>query len=144
MGNKRINIVYYSGTGGTERVAKCFEETYNQAGYDVWIHRIFAGKEIQNNEKVPLLLIYTVHACNAPEAVYKWIDGIEFANKIPAAVISVSGGGEVSPNTACRISAIKRLEKKGYKVTYDKMLVMPSNWMVATKKPLATMLLAVN
>jgi flavodoxin len=35
-----INIVYYSGTGGTERVVKCFESTLKHAGYDVSVGRL--------------------------------------------------------------------------------------------------------
>jgi len=143
MYNKRINIVYYSGTGGTERVAKCFETAFKQIGYDVRIGRLVQNTRFNYIEEAPILLLYAVHACNAPELVYKWIDSIGPVNDIPAVVISVSGGGEVIPNTACRISSIKRLEKKGYKVIYEKMLVMPSNWIVATKKPLAQMLLDV-
>lgn len=44
-----------------------------------------------------------------------------------AVVVSVSGGGEISPNTACRAATLRQLEKKGYKVFYEKMVVMPSN-----------------
>jgi ferredoxin len=62
---------------------------------------------------------------------------------IPAAVISVSGGGEVSPNTACRLSSIRRLENKGYDVPYEQMLIMPSNMSVATPDYMAAKLLEV-
>lgn len=143
MHNKRISIVYYSGTGSTEKVAKCFESAFKQAGYDVKIGRLFQNREFEYYKDAPLLILYAVHAFNAPEPVYKWIDGIVGVTDITAAVISVSGGGEVSPNTACRINTIKKLEKKGYGVTYEKMIVMPSNWIVATKRPLAKMLLDV-
>ena len=143
MNNKRINIVYYSGTGGTERVAKCFESAFKNAGYDVKIGRLFQNTELSHYKDAMLLLIFAVHACNAPEPIYNWIESIEPVNNVSAAVISVSGGGEVIPNTACRLSSIKKLEKMGYKVIYEKMLLMPSNWIVATKKPLSKMLLAV-
>ncbi len=75
-----------------------------------------------------LLLLFSVHAFNAPDAVYKWIDGLDTVKHISAAVISVSGAGDVCPNTACRVSSIKRLTKKGYHVLYERMIVMPSNW----------------
>lgn len=58
-------------------------------------------------------------------------------------VISVSGGGEISPNTASRISSIKMLEKKGYYVTYERMFVMPSNCVLATKESLSILILEV-
>ncbi len=143
MNNQEINIVYYSGTGGTKRVAKCFETACQQVGYKTSIHRLFQNVAFLHTGKALLLLIYAVHAGNAPEPVYKWIDSLGDVSSVPAVVISVSGGGEVIFNTACRASVIKRLEKKGYQVCYERMLVMPSNWIVATKKPLAQMLLDV-
>ena len=138
-----INIVYYSGTGSTESVAKCFEKLLREAGYLVTIQRLTKSAELKKTEKGLLLLLYAVHACNAPEAVYQWIECVERVDRLPAIVISVSGGGEVMPNTACRTSTIKRLEKKGYHVIYEKMIVMPSNFIVATRQPLAQKLLQV-
>lgn len=135
--------MYYSGTGGTERVAKCFESALKNAGYEVSIGRLFQNMEFSYDKEALLLVVYAVHACNAPEPVYKWIESIEKVSDVSAVIISVSGGGEVFPNTACRISTKNRLEKKGYKVLYEKMLVMPSNCFVATNIPLAQMLLAV-
>jgi ferredoxin len=59
------------------------------------------------------------------------------------AVIAVSGGGEVWPNTSCRVRCIKALERKGYTVNYETMMVMPSNISVATNDHLAMWLLRV-
>ncbi|NCB41407.1 MAG: hypothetical protein EOM59_02115 [Clostridia bacterium] len=143
MDNKKIHIVYYSGTGGTELVAKRFELALQQVGYEVSIQRLFQRVTPKCADGTPLILLYAVHACNAPEAVYKWIEGTKPVNNVAATVISVSGGGEIIPNKACRTSAIKRLENKGYRVTYENMIVMPSNWIIATKKPLSHMLLAI-
>jgi ferredoxin len=138
--NKGINIVYYSGTGGTERVAKCFEMEFQKDGYNVALHRITVNSKFDLVKGEQLLLLYAVHASNAPDLVYKWIDSIEEVKDVTAAVVSVSGGGEIIPNTACRVKPIRKLEKKGYLVKYEKMFVMPSNVGVATKKPLAQIL----
>jgi ferredoxin len=62
---------------------------------------------------------------------------------ITAAVLAVSGGGEVFPNKACRVSSIKRLKKKGYDVTYEDMLVMPSNMSASTPDSIAAQLVKV-
>lgn len=90
-----------------------------------------------------LVVLYAVHASNAPEPVYEWIKSIPKVNKTTTAVISVSGGGEIPPNTACRVGCIRLLEKKGYDVVYEKMIVMPSNWIVPTMDALAVRLLEV-
>ena len=137
-----FEIVYYSGTGSTELVAKCFYRILAEKGFSGGIHRV--SSELFTPEPHDfLVLVFPVHACNAPEAVYKWLENIPSVNKIPALAVSVSGGGEISPNTACRVSSIKRLEKKGYDVIYDEMIVMPSNVVVATKEALAIKLLEV-
>ena len=139
----RIDIVYYSGTGGTKQVAECLADTCRRQDYDVVTSRLFQGKEVRLREDSILLVLYAVHACNAPEPVYHFIDSLPIAQNNPAAVISVSGGGEVIPNTACRLNCIKRLEKKGYPVFYEKMLVMPPNAFVGVEKPLAQHILYV-
>jgi len=141
--SKNMNLVYYSGTGGTERVAKSFQTSLIKSGYTVALRRLVDNPRFTLEKDVPLLLLYPVHAFNAPEMVYKWIDGLDRVDNVRAFVISVSGGGEIIPNTACRVRLINKLEKKGYNVTYEKMFVMPSNIGVATKEPLAKMLLEV-
>jgi len=100
-----------------------------------------------------LVLLFPVHACTAPGPVMEWLrelggaegGGAEGGGRkgAPATVISVSGGGEISPNTASRVSAIKMLEKKGYDVFCEDTLVMPSNIAIATPEPLSILLLQV-
>ncbi|MCX7922911.1 MAG: EFR1 family ferrodoxin [Clostridia bacterium] len=143
---KRINvvkIVYFSGTGSTARVADCFEKAFRDRGIEVLKSELRAGQKPSNEKEDLLIVLYAVHACNAPEPIYEWINSISNVVKTPAVVISVSGGGEVTPNTACRVGCIKRLQKKGYDVVYEKMIVMPSNWIVPTIEALAVKLLEV-
>lgn len=141
MRYKKVNIVYYSGTGGTQRVAIAFEKAFTETGCEVLLQQLCKNQKTKNSEHDLLVLLFAVHACNAPEPIYRWLESIETVKNTSAVVISVSAGGEVTPNTACRLSTIKRLEEKGYTVAYEKMLVMPSNWIISTKEPLAVMLL---
>ena len=141
--DKRINIVYFSGTGGTERAAKCFEASFNKAGFLVTLFRL---KEVPKNydfEKAFLLLLYPVYALNAPKMVHEWIKNLDRASCVQTAVVTISGGGEISPNTASRVSVIKKLEKKGFIVTYEQMLLMPSNFGVTAGETLSRLLLEV-
>lgn len=140
---KKIKIAYFSGTGSTARVAVALEKELARRDVSVMMSGIRAGVLPSDDDEDLLVLLFAVHACNAPEIVYRWIDSIHNERPIPAAVISVSGGGEISPNTACRLSSIGRLEKKGYNVFYEKMIVMPSNWIVKTHDHLAIRLLEV-
>lgn len=140
---KNAKIVYYSGTGNTRKVARCFEDCMKDKGISVQTYSVVEKNTPQVQEDDLLLVVYAVHGMNAPEAVYRWINSLPAVEGKRAAVVSVSGGGEASPNTASRVGCIRRLEKKGYSVTYETMLVMPSNWIVATHEALAVKLLDV-
>ncbi|MDF2567273.1 MAG: Ferredoxin [Oscillospiraceae bacterium] len=90
-----------------------------------------------------LIVLFPVYALNAPQPIYEYIKSLSKANKTPAVVISVSGGGEITPNTACRLHCIRHLEKKGYEVVYEQMLVMPSNIFMQTPNQLSVLLLEI-
>lgn len=140
---KSVNIVYFSGTGNTRKVAGCFESNFEEKGISVQSYPVADATIKPLPEADLLLVLYAVIALNAPEAVYRWIESLPVVNGKPAVVISVSGGGEVSPNTACRVHCIRKLTRKGYTVQYDAMLVMPSNFLVANREALAVKLLEI-
>lgn len=143
MIKKKVKIVYYSGTGGTAKAANYFQTVFKIKGFKVVCQQIKPSWQDKDHDYDMLVLLFAVHAFNAPKAVYTWISQLTKVNNLPAVIISVSGGGEIMPNTACRRSSIKRLEKKGYKVIYEKMLVMPSNILIATNEILSRMLLEI-
>jgi Fe-S-cluster-containing hydrogenase components 2 len=124
-------------------VAQCFTKILIEKGNTCTLERITHNGQVKTDPYDLLFLLYPVHASNAPAGVYQWLHQLTAVDKIPAVVISVSGGGEVSPNTACRIHSIHELEKKGYEVIYDHMLVMPSNLFIPTPRSLAVMLLEI-
>jgi ferredoxin/flavodoxin len=140
---EKVLIAYFSGTGGTAKAADALEEAFLQRGLSVDKHQIIRNKAIPNGGESLLVLLFAVHAANAPLPVHEWLEKMTPVSGIPAVVISVSGGGEISPNTACRRGSIKRLEKKGYRVVYEQTIVMPSNMSVATPDFLATRLFQV-
>lgn len=45
------------------------------------------------------------------------------------------------PNTACRVAVIRQLRRRGYAVTYERMLVMPGNFIMPFSDALAAHLL---
>lgn len=107
-------ITYYSGTGGTELIANCLAEKLQLFG-PVIIEKVTEGLHKDSRPFDRLILLFPVHAFHAPGAIYKWVKNSPAVNKLSAAVISVSGGGEICPNTASRLSCIKMLEKRGLK-----------------------------
>ncbi len=142
-----MQIVYFSGTGGTERVAACFNETLRQKGCQTVLTPLDLSainngvySDVHQDTGI-LFLIFAVHAFDAPENVYSWMEQIS-SNSKKAVVISVSGGGEVWPNTGCRTGVIRALESKGFDVIYEKMMCMPCNWVTPMNDDMAMWLLA--
>lgn len=135
----RVRLIFFSGTGGTKRIAEAFERELKGRGLDVVIKNL--GESLQEkkdssaeqeNRNIDLnILVYPVYALDAPRPVYEWIESIsgsEAGRKI--AVFSVSGGGEMWPNKGCRNSCCKALENRGFRVVYDRMMCMPANVLV--------------
>lgn len=146
---KNILMVYFTGTGGTKRIAETFEEIFNERKYntikyalDLSINKTGFNhcNEILKNVEL-LIVLYPVYAFDAPQPIYEWIKELPFETNIPTVVISVSGGGKIWPNTLCRVACIKALEKKGCNVVYEKMIVMPSNFVLRTNDHLSMWLL---
>ena len=140
---RTVEIVYFSGTGGTLRVAKQFADSFRTHNINVNIRDISPCSPYVQKPCDLLLVLYPVYAANAPEPIYHFISKLSKENACAAVVISVSGGGDITPNTACRLHTVKRLEKQGYPVVYEHMIVMPSNFIIATPEELSNRLLEI-
>ena len=129
---KKIRIDYYTGTGGAKIVAELLAEQLKNSNLTVEVNRIFRDniKDIVNLDTDYYILIFAVHSFNAPKPIYEWVEHLS-GNRCKAAVISVSGGGNVMTNTACRCKTIKLLKKRNINVIYEEMVRMPNNWMKA-------------
>lgn len=121
--------------------AECLAGLLKERNINVSMHRLMAGEPEVLGDFDRLVVMFPVYAFNAPEPVLSWSRNLPALHNKRAAVISVSGGGEMCPNTACRRKTIKNLERKGVLVDYESMLVMPPNIAIALKTPLDKMLL---
>lgn len=138
---KPIHIAYFSGTGGTSLVVEALKNSLLNKGQTVTITDVSKNTCKELNDDL-LIILFPVYAFNAPKPIEKWLKRIPIVhNKAHAAVISVSGGGEISPNTACRMRTIKMLEQKNYEVRYESMIVMPSNFAIGYEEVVSAMLL---
>lgn len=145
-------IVYYTGTGSTALVADEVKKNLVNRGKSVEMHRLTESTKEAVLQKAKtsteLILIYAVHAFNAPDVVYKWLRLLDDRptterEKKKAMVLSVSGGGEMVTNTACRVTAKRLLDKKGYNVVTEAMAVMPNSWMSPTPMPISKALISI-
>ena len=132
----RINIFYFSGTGFTERVGKGLTKEFKDLGQDAGLYYIpeFMGKEsgsklkkLDDNDMIGIM--YPVHSFNAPEIVVK------FARKLPEghgrkAFIVKTAGDKSAINAGSSILLMKTLTKRGYQVTYEELVQMPTNFIV--------------
>lgn len=137
---KNVTLAFFSGTGCTKAVVDCFEKQFGERGIDTTLIDIAFDNE--SSAKVlnatDLLIVFSpVYAFRLADIVEEWIKKLPDSAATPAAIISVSGGGEVSPNTACRLTSKRLLKRKNYHVIYEKMIVMPSNFAVPTQDHLA-------
>lgn len=139
----RVRIAYFSGTGSTRHVAYVLRDEVEARGHAVELVRIGRSEMPESRPCDLLVLCHVVHAANAPRPVIDWVRAQPDALDTPAVIISVSGGGEVTPNLACRVRLKRELARKGFSVFYEKMIVMPSNWIVATEPTLVNRLLTV-
>ncbi len=129
---KKVHIVYFSGTGSTAHAAGVLRQELEDNKVEVRISEIFQNNMPELSQGEVLVLMYPVYASDAPKPVFKWISGLKKENEGACYIVSVSGGGEVSPNTACRINASRKLKGKGFNTKGEYMICMPTNFIAET------------
>ncbi len=150
MLNELITIFFFSGTGGVRKIAKELEKQCKERAFQTDLYEIDStyfkldANEIDENIKKSryIFVLFPIYAFDAPQPIFQWIEKTKASNE-NVIVISVSGGGEVWPNIGTRFNYITALEKKGFQVIYEKMMVMPSNCLVATNNHAAMWLIKV-
>lgn len=142
-------IFWFSGTGGTQYIAEQLQSTLQSRG------KLAIGlpmgesmepnfKSVLDHSEIPtdrLFILYPVYAMAEPRFVKTWVEQLPEGLATKTIVLSVSGGGEVWPNTSCRRKVIHLLTGKNYQVVYERMFVMPSNLLVETETSLVIYLL---
>jgi ferredoxin len=125
---KKITLAYFSGTGCTKEVCLCFAQQLAKKGLES--KTISLESHDPGTLKLPdLLVIFSpVYAFRLASITEKWIKGLPRSSRTMAVIVPVSGGGDISPNTACTIYSRRMLKKKGYHLIYERMIVMPSNF----------------
>lgn len=139
MLNELITIFFFSGTGGVRKIAKELEKQCKESAFRTYLYEIDSTyfkldtNEINENIKKSryIFVLFPIYAFDAPQLIFQWIEKTKASNE-NVIVISVSGGGELWPNIGTRFHCITALEKKGFQVIYEKMMVMPSNCFIAT------------
>ena len=137
---QNAQVIYFSGTGGTRRAAEALAQALNARGCAATLAEL-DHRPLPTAQAELLVLLYPVYAAHAPQPIMEWLAALPDHGGQTAAVISVSGGGEVFPNNACRVDVIRQLQKKGIRVPYEAMIVMPPNFLYAYSDEACALLL---
>lgn len=136
------NIVFFSGTGCTARSAKALRNSLQKIGVPTFVEELRGRQDSTPQVNADMLIImYPVYTFDAPLPIYEYVGRLKAVDKQSVALVPVSGGGDISPNRACRLGIRTELEQKGFTVVYESMIVMPCNVIVYTPDPVAVALL---
>ena len=137
-----VRIVFFSGTGCTALSADTLKRSLEKRAISVVLEEL-RGPRTQAAEVDAdmLVLMFPVHAFDAPLPIYEYLDYLRQSDKQKVALVSVSGGGEVVTNRASRFKIARLLEQKGYEPVYESTIVMPCNTIICTPEPVAAALL---
>lgn len=128
-------IVFFSGTGGTRRASLEILRQMKEFNWDVECLEIGPEKKGENPLIMPaptaknIMILFPVYAFEAPAPLHNWVEEASLDGR-RIVVVSVSGGGEIWPNTGCRSPLIKKIENKGAVVFHEAMLIMPCNFYI--------------
>ncbi|MGI6106238.1 MAG: EFR1 family ferrodoxin [Raoultibacter sp.] len=140
--NFKVRVVFFSGTGCTALCVKALSASLAARGCSVICDELRVGGCKGNAFDEDLLVImYPVHAFDAPTPVYEFLAQMPEGKGKNIAVIATSGAGEMFPNRASRFEVCRQLEAKRYRIVFEDMIPMPSNWIVPTPEDAAVALL---
>lgn len=140
---KKAQIVYFSGTGGTKMAAAALGDALAEREISCELFSPSSKSAFVAESGALLIVMFPVYAFNAPVIIDDFLLGLPFCADGVAAVIAVSGGGEVSPNTASRCRTKRLLKKKGFRTVYEAGLVMPSNLIIEYPETISLLLLRI-
>jgi len=129
MGALNIGIFYFSGTGNTKIVAELYCEEFKKHSANVdliAIEDILKKKIPLSIKKYDLIgLGHPVHAFSAPKIVFDFLGGLPFVRNKKTFTFKTSGDplGNGGATTLVR----KNLNRKGYMVFNENLIVMPAN-----------------
>ncbi|MDE7087318.1 MAG: EFR1 family ferrodoxin [Clostridia bacterium] len=128
----KIAIVYFSGTGNTQMVARKYCEYFLAQGHECTLYPLPMREAIDFSQFDLIGVGYPIHSFNAPQIV------LEFAKSLPKkklkkgdtpkrAFIFKSSGEPVKMSRVSSLKLIKILRKRGYAVENEYQYVMPYN-----------------
>ncbi len=133
-GFKRIGIFYFSGTGNTRIVAEQIGDEFSGNSIDVILIDIADFLQDQNSVDIKLFDLvgigFPIYGLGAPRIVIDFIN-VMVINPGSKVFLFQTAADFFWVNKSASSYPVKKLKKKGCMVFYDRIIVMPSNWLVA-------------
>jgi len=135
---KKIGIYFFSGTGFTGYVTERLSGEFKKRGISVDRIAIKKTKEGDFSGSLPLSaapgydaigIAYPVHSFNAPKIVINFAGQLPTSNGVDTFIIHTAGEDNWINYSSSNL-LIRKLNKKGYRVFYNKLVEMPSNFIV--------------
>lgn len=127
----RIGLYYFSGTGNTEIVAELLAAALlrHEAQVDlIKIEEVLRDPASLNLAGHDLVGIgHPVHGFDAPQNVHDFCDLLPESER-KRVFLFKSAADYVRINNGASKTLIRKLERKGYRVFYDRIICMASNW----------------
>ncbi len=138
-----IQIFYFSGSGNTELLAHKLSGKLKAEGETVSIYAIKKSTEPFPEAPERLVLLFPVYAFDAPLVVRR------FLKRLPESPAGVRSRASIilTPcdphwiNSSAACGSRRILEKKGYEIVREEMVIMPSNFVVQYPETLSISLL---
>jgi len=129
----KIGLFYFSGTGNTEYVSRQLGDEFARHGHEVLLIRIEdALRRSSGGITADFDIIgigYPIYGFGTPAIVMKFADELMMAGK-PRIFIYKSAADFIGINHNASASLIRKFRKKGHLIDYDRIIVMPSNWLL--------------
>lgn len=130
---KTVRIYYFSGTGNTELVSRCFETELGRLGCEVSLVRmeelLKAEAPLELSDCDLIGIGSPVVGYGAPALVYRFLRKLPKARGQKVFIFRTAGG--VAPINYGASAAMRRiLEHRGYEVFHERLFSIGSNWIV--------------
>lgn len=130
---KSVVIYYFSGTGNTKMVSEMVKAHFEAS--NIGITLISIEKQLKSTipidmSKYDMLgLAYPIYGLGTPAIVDSFIKKLPPGKGLKV-FIFLTGADYISLNHNASTKLIKELEKLNYSVFYNRIIVMPSNWLI--------------
>ena len=131
---KSIVVYYFSGTGNTEKIVQLLGGEFEKNNCVVILRSVEAlskSQIIEDLNQYDLIgLAYPIYGFGTPDIISRLI------NQFPAGegrklFLLKTGADFISINHNASTELIEILEKKNFDVFYDRIIVMPPNWIIS-------------